>query len=57
MLLTKRKSELSQFSTKGERLKKELQNLKKASKKGDGGKIGQMVKEVEFKLKIIEKDK
>jgi hypothetical protein len=62
MLLTKRKTELSQFSTKVERLKKELTNLKKASKKTDGtksvgDKIPQMVKEVEFKLKIIEKDK
>lgn len=65
MLLTKRKGELSQFSTKGERLKKELQNLKKAQKnsKKDGGssgadgRIGQMVKEVEFKLKIYDKDK
>lgn len=61
MLVTKRKTELAQFCTRGERLKKELQNLKKASKRGDGGsaddKVAQMVKEVEFKLKIIEKDK
>lgn len=35
MLLTKRKSELTQFSNKGERLKKELVNLKKASKNTD----------------------
>lgn len=61
MLLAKRKSELSQLSTKGERLKKELQNLKKAKKKGDGtaadDKIAQLVKEVEFKLKSSDKDK
>ena len=59
--MTKRKNELAQFSTRAERLKKELQNLKKASKRADGGspdeKVAQMVKEVEFKLKIIEKDK
>lgn len=30
MLLSKRKGELSQFTTKGERLKKELSNLKRA---------------------------
>jgi len=63
MLLSKRKTELSQFTTKGERLKKELLNLKKAKQKGQGSstpaddKIAQMVKEVEFKLKIFDKDR
>lgn len=63
MLLTKRKSELTQFLNRGERLKKELINLKKAKKKNEGGgsnaedKVGQMVKELEFKFKIFDKDK
>lgn len=62
MLLSKRKSELTQFTVKGERLKKELLNLKKAKQKSQGGssaddKIPQMVKEVEFKLKIFDKDR
>lgn len=63
MLLSKRKSELIQFTHKGERLKKELQNLKKAKQKSQGGapaaddKIPAMVKEVEFKLKIFDKDR
>jgi len=37
MIVTKRKSELAQFSNKGERLKKELMNLKKAKKKDGSG--------------------
>ena len=37
MLLTKRKSELQQFTIKGERLKKELKNLKNAKQKSSGG--------------------
>ena len=63
MLITKRKQELSQFVNKGERLKKELLNLKKAKKKPDGSagaqddKIGQMLKELEFKLKKFDIDK
>ena len=63
MLITKRKQELSQFINKGERLKKELLNLKKAKKKPDGSagaqddKIGQMLKELEFKLKKFDIDK
>jgi hypothetical protein len=54
---------LTQFTHKGERLKKELLNLKKAKKKNEAGekgsedKIGQMIKELEFKLKIFDKDK
>jgi len=63
MLVTKRKNELAQYINKCERLKKELVNLKKASKKGDGGsagaddKIAGMVKELEFKVKIVEKER
>lgn len=54
---------MTQFTTKGERLKKELLNLKKAKKKNESGaqaaedKVGQMLKELEFKLKIFDKDK
>lgn len=54
---------MTQFTNKGERLKKELLNLKKAKKKNEAGekasedKIGQMLKELEFKLKIFDKDK
>ena len=59
--ISKRKTELASFVNKYERLKKEFQNLKKASKKADGAtpdeKVVTMVKEVEFKLKIIEKDR
>ena len=59
--ISKRKNELASFVNKNERLKKELQNLKKASKKADGAtpdeKVVNMLKEVEFKLKIIDKDR
>lgn len=51
MLLTKRKSELTQYVNKGERLKKELANLKNTKKKSEAAgtnpddKVAQMIKE------------
>ena len=50
--IAKRKNELTKFSTKLERIQKELLNLKKAK---TDEKIDQMVKEVDFKLNVLEK--
>lgn len=56
--IARRKTEQQQFSTKYERLQKELANLKNATKKQQGtDPILKLLKEAEFKLKIAEKER
>lgn len=60
LLISKRKNELQNFTNKAERLKKDVQNLRKAKKSCDSPedcKITPMIKELEFKLKTVDKDR
>lgn len=58
-LIAQRKAELTQFTNKYERAKRELQNLKKASRGGKDGdaRVANLLKEVEFKLRGVDKDR
>ena len=60
-IISKRKKELQQFSSRFDRIQKELLNLKNTTKKQKNNSLADPVnkamKESEFKLKALDKDR